>query len=194
MQLISKIKYKTIAWNDCNYPISKTIDGKRVWCPYYLVWRRMIDRVYAKSYHKTRPTYKQCDLCSDWHTFSNFKRWMMRQDWVDKQLDKDLIAPNNKTYSPETCVFVTHKLNNLLVEHKNASKCLPKGVYKESTNSYRARIKIDNKDVGLGSYRKPSEARKAYVEAKRKVILEEADKISDERLKNGLLLHASMLE
>lgn len=39
---------------------------------------------------------------------------MIKQDWADKQLDKDLINPNNKLYSPETCFFISGTLNRML--------------------------------------------------------------------------------
>lgn len=30
-------------------------------------------------------------MADEWNTFSNFKNWMEKQNWEDKQLDKDII-------------------------------------------------------------------------------------------------------
>ena len=58
------------------------------------------------------PTYKGCSVSEEWLRFSNFKRWMEKQDWDGKQLDKDILFEGNKVYSAETCVFVTSVVNS----------------------------------------------------------------------------------
>jgi hypothetical protein len=50
-----------------------------------------------------------------------FKKWMEQQDWDGKCLDKDIIAPGSKLYSPETCAFVL-KATNLFVIACDASR------------------------------------------------------------------------
>jgi hypothetical protein len=39
---------------------------------------------------------------------------METQDWVGKQIDKDLLLSGNKCYSPDTCVFISPQLNKFL--------------------------------------------------------------------------------
>lgn len=41
---------------------------------------------------------------------------MEKQDWEDKQLDKDLLVEGNKVYSPETCVFVSNIVNSFTTD------------------------------------------------------------------------------
>lgn len=82
-------------------------------CPYMRRWSAMLQRCYSESYHKRKPSYKGCYVCKEWLTFSNFKSWMEKQDWKDKQLDKDFLG-DGKLYSPETCCFIPAKVNSYL--------------------------------------------------------------------------------
>lgn len=41
---------------------------------------------------------------------------MIAQPWEGRQLDKDLLMPGNKYYSPETCVFICQEVNKLLCD------------------------------------------------------------------------------
>ena len=112
--------------NDADYQvtISKHLGcynkkGKKkysiVWeCPYYTKWRNMLKRCYSTSYHRNNPTYKNCTVCEEWLTFSNFRKWMVTQVWENSHLDKDLIIQNNRIYSSEACVFVASKVNTFL--------------------------------------------------------------------------------
>lgn len=102
------------------------VDGKVDGCPFYRRWNSMLQRCYSENYHKYRPTYKDCEVCEDWLTFSNFKSWMEEQDWEGKQLDKDFLG-NGKLYSPETCCFISGKVNSFLAISKE-DKELPIGV------------------------------------------------------------------
>lgn len=97
--------------NDSDYKVNPTVKGKRVKCPFYMKWRNMIARCYSSAYHKIKPSYKGCVVCSEWLSFSNFKSWMIKQDWKGKQLDKDIVKLGNKEYSPSTCVFVSNSVN-----------------------------------------------------------------------------------
>lgn len=88
-----------------------------VWmCPFYSVWVDMLRRSYDKSCKLRRPTYNEAAVCEDWHRLSIFKAWMEQQDWEGKQLDKDLLLKGNKTYAPETCIFVSREVNMFLLD------------------------------------------------------------------------------
>lgn len=80
--------------NDC--PKGET-KGNKI----YKTWAGMLKRCYSDAYHIERPTYKDCKVCGEWLTYSNFAEWAKTQDYEGKQLDKDIITPGNKIYCPE---------------------------------------------------------------------------------------------
>jgi len=161
-------------------------------CPYYTRWAHMIKRCYSDLFHKTNPTYKSCSVCADWIYFSNFKKWMVTQDWKGKQLDKDIIKPKNKIYSPELCAFVTSEENHILCDAKNIRGKYPKGVcYHNQNNNFLAYITIKNKRVNLGSHKTIELAVIAYKKAKKQALIVASTEATDQRVSNGFLLHAS---
>lgn len=112
--------------NDADYKITKNeiVGGKhrQVWmCPYYRVWKGLLGRCYYEKNLNRNPTYVGCTVCEEWLTFSNFRNWMVEQDWQGKQLDKDVLFQGNKIYSPESCVFVDRSVNVFVIE-SNASR------------------------------------------------------------------------
>lgn len=121
-----------IGVNDLRYPmVSK--------CIFYKTWKKMLGRCYDPKYQDKRPSYVGCYVCKEWHLFSNFKNWMETQDWKGKDLDKDIISPGNKQYSPEYCAFVPKEVNSFFTFRKNRSTNLPCGVsWCPSESCYKA--------------------------------------------------------
>lgn len=136
--------YQGVGIRDNDYPVihKKTVEGKRVvvWeCPYYKKWTQMLDRCYSPHAHKVNRNYEECSVYSSWLTFSNFKKWMKTQDWEGMDLDKDLLVKGNKIYSPETCTFITPRLNSI-INTKKGSHMLG-AEYREQNKKYCVRIK-----------------------------------------------------
>ena len=109
--------------NDAGYKVSKSLKsakrGTKEWlCPFYSTWCSMLNRCYSKKYQENKPTYAGCSVCDEWLTFSNFKRWMETQDYKGMHLDKDILNPGNKTYSPENCLFLTPLANTFFSDAK----------------------------------------------------------------------------
>ena len=125
-----KLRYG-VGLNDADYvvkinEITVYENGKRKWkliweCPFYRRWVNMLSRCYSTNYKQKFPTYEECHVCEEWLTFSNFKAWMETQDWEGKQLDKDILFPGNKIYSPHNCVFVSSR-TNLFITDSGASR------------------------------------------------------------------------
>jgi len=182
--------------NDADYVTQPTIKGKRVCCPFYRAWKGMITRSYDSKVHIKRPTYIGTTVCLEWHTFSNFKLWMEYQDWENKDLDKDIINPRNKIYSPDTCCFVTPALNGLLLDNISKRGDLPIGVTRhKGTGKFQAScIGMSHKSKYLGLFITPEEATAAYIKYKTKIICYVAKKQTDSRISNGLILHAEILK
>lgn len=164
----------------------------------YKVWSGMLKRCYSEDYHKQRPTYIDCKVCDEWLTFSKFSEWVKTQDWEGKQLDKDIITPGNKVYSPDNCMFVTQAINSLLTVSKSNKGDLPVGVFflnhKILPKPYQATIRHNNFIERLGYYATPEEAHRAWIKRKREIIAEVISRQDDQRLITGLLLRLDMLD
>lgn len=162
--------------NDANYMVCQKINGKQFKCPYYKTWSSMLRRCYCDKCHKEYPTYKECSVCDEWLTFSNFKNWMEKQDWQGKELDKDLLIQGNKVYSEDTCLFVCNKVNLLINNNKSQRGGYPQGVcWHKASSKVRAQCRVGNKKIHIGIFETAHEAYQAYKEFKYKVIKEVAE-------------------
>lgn len=160
---------------------------------WYQCWREMLRRCYSSTWHKTRPTYIGCTVDPKWHYLSNFKQWYDQQgDVTGKQLDKDIISPQNKLYSPDTCFFVSLQLNVFFTKSNSSRGKYPLGVYKETATKRRKPFTalIRNgagKRKFIGYYATPEEAHQAFIQAKKKQLLERFIlPETDQRLKQAL--------
>lgn len=165
--------------NDADYSVLVTetvgyVNGKRkqriVWeCPIYKRWSNMITRCYYAKTHEVRPTYKDCTVCAEWLRFSNFRKWMIEQDWEGMQLDKDLMFANCKEYSPKSCIFVSTTVNSFLTEREANRGKWPIGVtWKEKNQKFQANCNnpFTLKMEYLGLFDCPREAHKAWLSKK----------------------------
>ena len=182
-----------IGINDSNYTLTKEVNGKRVRCNYYQVWKDMLKRCYSDKYQEKRPTYKGCTVCDEWLSFMSFRKWMMKQDWEGKQLDKDILVMDNKVYSPETCIFVNQEINLILVSCEAKRGDWPQGVYyHKSARSFQSSIRKGNERKYLGLYDTPEEASNVYRKEKALYIYETALQQEDVILGRALLKHGDM--
>jgi hypothetical protein len=177
--------------NDADYVVSRKINGKYVECKIYSIWRHMIKRCYNNSTARNLLAYKDCTVAPEWHRFSDFKAWHDVQEYTEgKQLDKDIIYPGNKVYSPNTCVYVSSELNKLFTKANSIRGEYPIGVSKKSdlkTTPYRSIIKKNGKLHVLGYYSTPEEAHQVYVQEKIKYIQDYyLLKETDQRIIDGL--------
>ena len=181
-----------IAINDSDYITDLSIDGERMTCPYYKTWKSILQRCYDPKYHKIRPTYKDCFACDEWLIFSNFRGWMIEQDWEGKVLDKDILIPGNKEYSPDKCLFVSQSVNSLLNKNMAQRGALRTGVYMLD-GKHAAQCNYKGKQVYLGMYNTEEAAELAYKKVKYAEIVRVAFMQKCERTAEGLLKHAVLL-
>lgn len=144
--------------------------------PALQTWMMMLKRCYRKKDLKKEPTYIGCSVCEEWLTFSNFAKWYEENYVEGYELDKDLIKKGNKVYSPETCCFIPHKINQALTNRRLHRGTEPIGVYKTRNNTYSAHCGVDGVQLHLGTYPTPEEAFLAYKEAKENYFKELAEK------------------
>jgi hypothetical protein len=165
--------------NDAEYVVQ--------YCLYYRRWKEVLRRCYSSQYHINNSSYVDCIICEEWKVFSNFKTWMMNQDWKEKELDKDILNPGNKVYSPETCVFVDREVNQIFSK-KNKHGVF--GVsYCERINKYILRSSTlgGKKAKYSGCYSTLEEAKKVSNQMRCNYLLSVASKQNDKRIKEAIL-------
>ena len=182
--------------NDANYIVTKRINGKKTSCPYYRCWADMIKRSYNNKYQEVNPSYVYCSVTTEWLTFTAFKVWMKAQDWIGKELDKDLLIPDNKEYGPDSCIFVSRQINGLLTNHAAARGKYPQGVgFNKSSGKYVSSCNIRGKRKSLGRFTTENEAELVYLSFKSELIEEiayEEEATSNPKLQAALLRHSQL--
>ena len=158
------------------------INGRKTKC--YQTWINILQRCYDKNYQSKKPTYIGCEVCEEWHNFQNFAKWYEENYYTingeEMHIDKDILIKGNKIYSPNTCVFVPKRINDLFVNKKLNRGNYPIGVsYFKRDGLYRSEIcitkngKVEHKYLGL--YKTPQEAFQVYKEYKENAIKEVAN-------------------
>lgn len=186
--------------NDADYVTQKMgtfldADGKKkqrlVWiCPFYRAWSSMLNRCYSFKTQERCPTYKGCSVSEEWLLFSNFRAWMVAQDWEGKQLDKDLLFEGNKVYSPETCVFVTRMVNMFTIDSAASRGEEMIGVsWHNGANKFvsRCRNPFTKKLEHLSYFDCEQDAHNAWLDRKLELAKELAAIQTDERAAKALI-------
>lgn len=146
------------------------------------LWNDMQTRCYNAKLHERYPEYEGCSICDYWlEDKERFFKWVEENYYMvgseQMDLDKDILVKRNKVYSPETCVFVPHSINTLLLNCKRKRGKYPLGVnYEKGKNKYRAALNIDCRIVKLGHFNTPEEAFMEYKRHKEALIIVVADK------------------
>ena len=194
--------------NDADYNVTRyectgvtLTNGKKqtkmIWeCPIYSKWRGMLTRSYCPKYKESNPTYEGCKVYNEWLLFSNFRKWMVVQDWEENHLDKDILFEDNKLYSPETCIFVTGKVNSFIEDCGGSrGKYLIGSTLPKNTSRFRSQCSSPFKDKGdlrnryIGYYDTEIEAHLAWKKRKHEYAIELANSeyVTDERVRQFLL-------
>ena len=149
----------------------------------------MLTRCYSKKFLERKPSYIGTSVCSEWLYASEFKKWMDQQDWQGKCLDKDIIAPRSKLYSPETCAFVLQATNSFVLASDVCRGDYPVGVdlYKR-TGKYHAQCKnfFTGKNENLGYFSTPEDAHEAWRKRKHELAQLVAATEADPRVVGAL--------
>ena len=168
--------------------------GKRSWksvfkCRYYTTWSDMLKRCYSKKYLESKPSYIGTSVCREWLYATEFKQWMEQKDWNGKCLDKDIISPGSKLYSPDTCAFVLAATNSFVIANDACRGDYPTGVSLcKRTGKYRAQCKnlFSGKREHLGLFSTPEEAHEVWRKRKHELAQLVAARESDIRVVEAL--------
>jgi len=175
--------------NDLDRDVTWKIDGKKFVCPVYRTWQNMLGRSYDPEFHKRHPSYIDCSVIDGWIHLSAFEKWMLTQDWEGKQLDKDILVPGNKIYSPDTCAFVDGFVNRFVCDSAATRGEWPIGArWNKRDKAFQAEIRnpFTNRKEGLGYYDNPQDAHLAWKKRKHELALIYAEQQTDPRIAEAL--------
>ena len=182
---INDLPYRAQAWEWVTKNGGKRILKSVFRCRYYEVWKHMLERCYSKKFLERNPSYIGTSVCSEWLYATAFKKWMEQQDWRGKSLDKDIIVPRNRLYSPETCAFVLPATNLFVIASDASRGDCPIGVYLfKRTGKYCAQCgnPFTRKRESLGLFSTPEEAHEAWRKCKHELAQLVAATESDPRI------------
>ncbi len=163
------------------------VDGKDI--KEYKLWQSMLQRCFTGGYNQKHPTYEGVTCSKDWLSMTSFIKDVSQMKGFGLngwELDKDILQKGNKLYSKDTCCFVPHEINMLLIKRDNARGEWPIGVYfHKARGKFRASLAINGKRKHLGLFTTPEEAFQAYKKAKEaqvKVVAQKWQHLLDERV------------
>ena len=180
--------------NDVDYITNITIDGKRLICKIYAMWRHLINKS-SKEYQEKHPTYKGCTIHKDWVRLSSFRSWVIKQDWKGKDLDKDLKVLGNKEYSPDTCLFIDQNINKLMTDKISLRGICKIGVcFHKSTGKYQSNCNDGNGNIiYLGLFKTEEEAHQEWRKYKKSVAFKLSNKPENLYIKQYLINYANSI-
>jgi len=162
----------------------------------YKLWKGMLERCFDEKYKQKYPTYEGVTCSKDWLSMTTFIEDVSKMKgfglsgWA---LDKDIIQKGNKLYSKDTCCFVPHEVNNLLIKSDNSRGEWPIGVcFDKCAGKFRAYLRINGKLKYLGLFTTPEEAFQVYKLAKEayiKVVAHKWKHLLDERVFQALMTY-----
>lgn len=165
--------------NDADFPISLSNyideDGKfyKKWIdPCYISWRGAVQRSKSDLLKTKYPNYVGVDIHDNWKKFSGFYEWANNNGFSKiKVLDKDIIG-DGMLYGPDTCCFVSERVNNFLVGHKLKNNH-PLGVsFEKESGKFVSQIEVLGKTKKLGRFYNQWEAHLVYCQKKLSVAFE----------------------
>jgi len=147
------------------------IDGKDV--KEYQLWMDVRKRCYSEKYHSEKPTYISCEMYTKWYDFQVFAEWCHNAPFfgtLGYHLDKDILYPGNKIYSPKRCSFVPEEFNKLFLDRRNDRGDCPRGIKISSSGRFEARCMNRGERIALGTYSSAEIAYSVYKKYKEELV------------------------
>lgn len=140
--------------------------------PEYNLWVSMMERCYCEKRRYRTKSYVDCEVCEKWYNFQNFAKWYHDNYYECDgrlQVDKDILIPGNRIYSPDNCLLIPQKINVLFINKPN-NRGLPNGI-KKCVHGYSAKYNHNE----LGVYITLEEAYSVYTQKKKEEIIKVAN-------------------
>ena len=153
----------------------------------YNTWVGLLERCYNPYCINKNLSYKDCFVCEEWHNYQNFAKWYEENYYEilneKMHLDKDILIKGNKIYSPETCLFVPQRINELFTKCDRQRGEFPIGVgYHKRDDVLLVQCSIKdregkrkNKHLGYFPLNKPFQAFYTYKIFKEQYVKQVAD-------------------
>ena len=165
-------------------------------CAEYVTWKDMLGRCYSEKMKNEYQSYFGIsEVCDEWLNYQEFGKWYEKNKYIVNErlhLDKDILFPGNKIYSPYHCLLVPQRINMLFTNRTN-DKNLPNGIRKTDSGKYSSKYC----GIELGVYNTLEEAYSAYAnekENKIKEIAEEYKNIIPTKVYNALCSYKVKIE
>lgn len=156
----------------------------------YGIWCSMLKRCFDKKYKEKFPTYINVTCNPVWYYYENLYEWIHEQSNYEVikntnyNIDKDILYKGNKLYSPEKCVIVPQRVNNLFTKCDANRGKYPIGVCLDNYRGYYASYCNDGDgQVHIGNYKDMNKAYERYKEYKEAVI----KKVAEEEYSKGTI-------
>lgn len=147
---------------------------------FYRIWLDVIDRCHGtkSSRHKKFSKYSNCTVGEDFRFQDIFAEWASTQKGSTQRdehgkrfaCDHDILELGNTVYTASRCCFVPQPINIFFSKSEQA-----KG-YTRVKDKFKSSITIDGKAIYLGTFATQAEAQKAYQIARKKRLIELANK------------------
>lgn len=138
----------------------------------YQHWIKIFYRSYSPDHHDKFPTYVGCSVDDRWHTLSNFIEWFDARYVQGWEVDKDVLVPENKVYSPDTCLIIPAHLNTIM-SCCRVGNVHPVGIhYRKDRGKWVAQLGRKPKTIHLGSFDNMQDAIDSHIAAKLSYVSE----------------------
>jgi len=137
------------------------------------------------------PDYTDVDVSDEFSNLTSFLDWHEKNYEENWQLDKDILNPGSREYSPQNCMYVPAEVNQLFKTTKPGKYM--KGV-EASGKKFKAYCSVEGKKICLGTYPTEYEAHKEYLKWRKERLIYLSIKYKNhQKLSTALLKHANKL-
>lgn len=187
---VQKVRVDTIKSGSIRNPFKRTVEGvgylgvgvhKNSNRDKYNSWASMIARCHRPQLKEKYPRYELCVTSEEWRCYQSFGDFYEADIYRKKgwHLDKDLLIPDNKLYSKDTCAYLPQELNCMSFYKESTNATGFKGVWFDpQCKKYMASATYhgDNRSTTLGRYKTVEEAFYAVMLAESEIYKTAANK------------------